>query len=98
MLFALSYIDTSTMPPVLTFLIWGRPSASGVSSDWMMYERGIFAGCTISVVLFVAAFNVILEYVDVGEIERYKMSNGNTIELLRGFMDDVSILARSVGG
>jgi hypothetical protein len=64
----------------------------------MMYERGIFAGCTISVVLFVAAFNVILEYVDVGEIERYKMSNGNTIELLRGFMDDVSIVASSVKG
>jgi hypothetical protein len=64
----------------------------------MRYERGIFAGCTISVVLFVAAFNVILEYVDVGAIERYKMSNGNTIELLRGFMDDVSILSRSVEG
>ena len=39
--------------------LWGRTSASGVSSEWMRYERGIFAGCTISVVLFVAAFNVI---------------------------------------
>ena len=31
--------------------MWGRTSASGVSSDWMRYERGIFAGCTISVIL-----------------------------------------------
>ena len=76
--------------------LWGKTSASGVSSDWMRYERGIFAGCTISVILFVAAFNVILEYVDVEEVERYKMSNGNSIELLRGFMDDVSILTKSV--
>ena len=75
--------------------LWGRTSASGVSSDWMRYERGIFAGCTISVILFVAAFNVILEYVGEG-IDRYKMSNGNSIELLRGFMDDVSILTNSV--
>ena len=76
--------------------LWGRTSASGVSSEWFQYQRGIFAGCTISVVLFVAAFNVILEYVDAEKIGRYTMSNGNTIELLRGFMDDVSILARSV--
>ena len=76
--------------------LWGRTSSSGVSSDWMSYERGIFAGCTISVILFVAAFNVILEYVDVDEVERFRLSNGNRIELLRGFMDDVSILTKSV--
>ena len=76
--------------------LWGRSSASGVSSDWMRYERGIFAGCTISVVLFVAAFNVILEYVDAGGVARYKMGSGEEIELLRGFMDDVSILTSSV--
>ena len=76
--------------------LWGRTSASGVFSEWMRYERGIFAGCTISVVLFVAAFNVILEYVDVGGIARYRMDGGEQIELLRGFMDDVSILTSSV--
>ena len=42
-----------------------------------------------------AAFNVILEYVGEG-VERYAMSKGNRIELLRGFMDDVSILTTSV--
>ena len=76
--------------------LWGRTSASGISSDWKRYERGIFAGCTISVILFVAAFNVILEYVDAEGISRYRMSNGNRIGLLRGFMDDVSILTSSV--
>ena len=37
-----------------------------------------------------------LEYVDEAEVERYKMATGNRIQLLRGFMDDVSILTRSI--
>ena len=51
----------------------------------MRYERGIFAGCTISVILFVAAFNVILEYVEAEVVQgSYTMSNGQSIELLHG--------------
>ena len=42
--------------------LWGKTSASGVASDWYQYEKGIYTGCTISVILFLAAFNVILEY------------------------------------
>ena len=76
--------------------MWGRTTASGVSSEWVLYERGIFAGCTISVILFIAAFNVILEYVDEADVERYMMATGGRIELLRGFMDDVSILTSSI--
>ena len=76
--------------------LWGRTTSSGISSDWMRYERGIFAGCTISVILFIAAFNVILEYVGNAPIEKFAMSNGSCIEILRGFMDDVSILTGSV--
>jgi hypothetical protein len=61
--------------------MWGRTSSSRASSDWMQYERGIFAGCTISVVLFVAAFNVLLEYVSAGQSTRYVMEKGGPIEL-----------------
>ena len=42
--------------------LWGKTPVSGVASDWYRYEKGIYAGCTISVILFLAAFNVILEY------------------------------------
>ena len=83
--FILSYYDG----------LWGRSSSSGVTSDWVRYERGIFAGCTVSVILFLAAFNVILEFVDRGDLERYKLYE-NTIEALRAFMDDLSILVPSV--
>ena len=75
--------------------LWGRSSSSGVTSDWVRYERRIFAGCTVSVILFLVAFNVILEFVDRGDLERYRLHN-HDIEALRAFMDDLSIIVPSV--
>ena len=75
--------------------LWGRSSSSGVTSDWARYERGIFAGCTVSVVLFLLAFNLILDFVDRGDLEKYQLSD-HSIEVLRAFMDDLSILVPNV--
>ena len=75
--------------------LWGRSSSSGVTSDWARYERGIFAGCTVSVILFLIAFNLILEFVDRGDLDRYQL-NEYYIEALRAFMDDLSILVPNV--
>jgi hypothetical protein len=75
--------------------LWGRSSSGTTSSEWVRYEKGIFAGCTVSVVLFLMAFNVILEYVEADPVERYTF-DGIPIEVLRGFMDDISIVTTSV--
>jgi len=75
--------------------LWGRSRSGSTASDWMRYEKGVFAGCTVSVVLFLMSFNVILEFVDAAQLERYTFE-GSPIEVLRGFMDDVSILTTSV--
>ena len=75
--------------------LWGRMSASGVSSDWHRYEKGIFAGCTISVILFIAAFSVILKYVSRIGLLQYNLSNTNAMPVLRAFMDDMSLMTRS---
>ena len=40
-----------------------RFTASGITSQWHALKKGIMAGCTISVTLFVAPMNVILEEV-----------------------------------
>ena len=32
--------------------LWSRTRGGEVFSDWFLYEIGIFAGCTISVILF----------------------------------------------
>ena len=56
--------------------LWEKTTSSGVSSDWMRYERGIFAGCTISVILFVAPFNVIFGVCSAGGCGAGEVHNG----------------------
>ena len=75
--------------------LWGRTSASGVASDWYRYEKGIFAGCTILVISFLAAFNVILEYFSQAGLSRYSLSTRKSIPMLCAFMDDVSLMTTS---
>ena len=64
--------------------LWRRTSASGVASDWYQYEKeGISAGFTISVILFLVTFNVILEYVSRAGLPRYTPSTTKPMSVLR---------------
>ena len=76
--------------------LWSRSTTGSATSQWFRYELGIFAGCTISVILFIAAFNIIIEFVAAGNLSRYRLANGNLLPLLRAFMDDLSIMTTSV--
>ena len=75
---------------------WGRLTVDEIVSEWELFERGIFAGCTLSVILFLAAINVIIEYVSMGRLPRYQLSGGLTLPLIRGFMDDLALALKSV--
>ena len=76
--------------------LWGRSSSRTASSDWFLYEVGIFAGCTLSVILFLLAFNIVIEYLKLGGIARFRLSGDIAMEPFRAFMDDLSILTPSV--
>ena len=76
--------------------LWGRTSASGVSSDWFKYEKGIFAGCTVSVIIFLAAFNILLELIQTARVPCYKLHGSVEMPLLRGFMDDLTLMTVGV--
>ena len=76
--------------------LWSRTRGGDTFSDWFLYEIGIFAGCTISVILFLAAFNIFLEYVSRLDVPKYQLENGNFLPLLRGFMDDLSAMTTNV--
>ena len=78
--------------------LWGRWRAGEVWSSWHLYEKGIFPGCTLSVILFLAAMNVILEYVVVEDVPRYKLGNGNELPLERAFMDDLTLMCATTSG
>ena len=76
--------------------MWGRVSTSKSHSHWIKLECGIFAGCTVSVIIFLAAFNIFLEYLDSIPVPRYTLSSGVDLPLLRAFVDDLNITTISV--
>ena len=76
--------------------LWSRTRGGNIFSDWFLYEIGIFAGCTISVILFLAGFNIFIEYISRCNFPKYQLANGNFLPLLRGFMDDLSAVTTSV--
>ena len=75
--------------------LWGRTLASGAASDWYQHEKRIPAGCTISVILFLAAFYVILEYVSQAGLPQYSLSTRKSMLVVRAFMDDKSLMTTS---
>ena len=76
--------------------LWSRARTSSTCSSWIRYEVGIFAGCTVAVVLFLAAFNIFLEVVNQLRVAKYRLENGNYLPVLRGFMDDLSAMTVGV--
>ena len=55
---------------------------------------GIFAGCTLSIVLFLAGINIIIEYVT--SAPSFVMSSKASLPLNRAFMDDMNLMSSSV--
>ena len=76
--------------------LWTRLSTTSAQSGWRRLEKGIFAGCTLSVILFLAGFNIIIEFVNAKTFPTFTLHNGNSLPLLRGFMDDLSVMTTSV--
>ena len=72
-----------------------RTSGSTLACHWYQYEKGIFAGCTILVILFLAAFNLIWEYVGQAGLPRNSLSTIKSMPVFRAFMDNVRLMTIS---
>ena len=42
--------------------IFSKSFSESATSGWHRHQRGIFAGCTLSIIFFLAGMNIILEY------------------------------------
>ena len=60
-------------------------------------QQGIFAGCTLSIILFLAGMNIILEYLMLGRVPKFT-TNNPTLPLLRASIDDLSLMTTKVSG
>lgn len=74
-----------------------RTSSGAVTSGWHKVEIGIITECTISVVLFSLAMNMLIKSAD-PECRVPKMESALCQPPIRAFMDDLTVTTESVPG
>ena len=76
--------------------LWSKSFVQTAPSSWHQHQRGIFTGCTVSIILFVSAINVVIEYILANDIQGYKTHKGIALPPVRAFMDDMNLMSNSV--
>lgn len=74
-----------------------RFTVGNITTKWQRLEKGIMAGCTISVTLFIAAMNLLLT-AGATQCRGPKAEDGIRHPACRAFMDDVTIMTPSIQG
>ena len=64
-------------------------------TQWQKVQKGIMAGCTVSVVLFITAMNVIIDAVET-ECKGPTSTSGVRHPPCRAFMDDITAMTSSM--
>ena len=77
--------------------IFSKSFSKSTTGAWHRHQQGIFAGCTLSIILFLASINIILEYSMQTRVPKFT-TNNTTLPLLRAFMDDLSLITTKVSG
>ena len=75
--------------------IFSKSFSESATSAWHWNHQEIFAGRTLSIILFLAGVNIILEYSVQVKVPLFTISNIE-FPLLCAFMDDLSIMSRCV--
>ena len=72
--------------------LWSKSTSESAKSNWHRHEKGIFTGCCISIILFLAGMNIIIEYICNTDVQGFRSSSEVLMPLIRGFMDDLNLL------
>ena len=75
--------------------IFSKSFSQEAPSSWHRHQRGIFAGCTLSIILFLAGMNINLEYSLVATTPQFYLNN-ISLPPMRAFMDDLNIMPSTV--
>ena len=68
------------------------------TTDWFMYQIGLFQGCPLSVVLFLIVFNLLLDLLKTRKDLGYQLKNADFKQTQKAYADDLTIIAGSVDG
>lgn len=74
-----------------------RVTSGKVTSDWHWLEKGVVTGCTISVILFTLAMNMVATTAE-KECRGPLSKSGDIQSPIRAFMDDLTVTTSSVAG
>ena len=77
--------------------IFSKSLSESATSAWHRYQWGIFAGCTLSIISFLAGMNIILEYSFKVKVSKFTTKNIE-LSLLHAFTDDLSLMSATVSG
>ena len=77
--------------------IFSKSFSQESPSSWHRHQRGIFAGCTLSIILFLAGMNINLEYSLVATTPQFYLNN-ISLPPMRAFMDDLNLMSSTVCG
>ena len=74
--------------------LWSKSFSPIAPSSWYQHLRGIFTGCTVSIILFLAGMNVILEFISAGiDISIFQSLLSPPV---KAFMDDLFLMSPSL--
>ena len=76
--------------------IFNKSFSESAIRAWHRHHQGIFAGCTLSIILFLAGMNIILEYSVRVKVPKFTTNNTELL-LLCAFMDDLSLMSTVSG-
>ena len=77
--------------------IFSKSFSQEAPSSWYRHQHGISASCTLSIVLFLAGMNIILEYSLVATTPQFYLNN-ISLPQMRAFMDDLNTMPSTVCG
>ena len=76
--------------------LWSKSFSTSPPSSWHHHKRGIFIGCTVSIILFLVAINVIIEYTCVALDPMIFPSPTAKFTPIKAFMDDLHLMSTSI--
>ena len=68
------------------------------TTDWFMFQIGLFQGCPLSVVLFLVVFNLLLDLLKTKQDLGYQLKNTDLKQLQKAYADDLTLIAGNVKG
>ena len=66
-------------------------------SSWHQHFKGIFAGCTLSIIIFLAGINVVIEYTLASSARKFVSTGNVALPLVRAFMDNLNPMFNFIG-